>query len=177
MERFFSLNNLPNGLSLLRLGLSPLLLLVPQEYLVFLFVPLAVSDALDGFLARILKAQTQLGRVLDPLADKVMLTCGLYVCSFRLGFAPEGFFYAVLLRDLFLLAGGALVAGLKGSVPSSRPAGKLFTLLLSLYVVVCLMEICCEWLLWLCAGALIVSWLDYTLYGYRALKSQTSSLS
>ncbi|MEJ5339881.1 MAG: CDP-alcohol phosphatidyltransferase family protein [Aquificaceae bacterium] len=171
------LSNLPNLLSLIRLTLSPLLLFIPQEYLLLLFLPLALSDALDGFLARKLKAQTELGRVLDPLADKVMLLCGLFVCTFKLHLIPQALLYAVLARDLFLLLGGAILAGRNKSVPQARAPGKAFTFTLSLFILLCLGGFFSEPILWATIIMLFLSWADYFLFGLRALRSQTSSLS
>ena len=70
--------NIPNFLSLLRIILVPLLVifLINKAFLkaLILFTALGVTDALDGFLARILKQQTVLGSYLDPIADKILIT-------------------------------------------------------------------------------------------------------
>jgi phosphatidylglycerophosphate synthase len=63
--------NLPNALSLLRLILSAVVLVVPQSFLFPLICTAAMSDVLDGFLARVLHATSRFGTALDPLADKV----------------------------------------------------------------------------------------------------------
>ena len=66
--------NIPNFLSLLRIILVPLLVifLINKAFLkaLVLFTALGVTDALDGFLARILKQQTVLGSYLDPSPTK-----------------------------------------------------------------------------------------------------------
>ncbi len=175
MGKSFLLTNLPNLLSFARLVLSPLLVFVSQEYILFLFFPLALSDALDGFLARKLRAQTELGKVLDPLADKVMLLCGLFVCTFKLQTIPQSFLYAVLARDLFLLVGGALLTSRHGKVPSSRLLGKAFTFILSLHIALCIIGISSSFVLLISLLMLFLSWIDYALFGLRNLKSQTSS--
>ncbi len=177
MERSTLLTNLPNLLSFARLTLSPLLLIVPQEHLLLLFLPLAFSDALDGFLARRLRAKTELGKVLDPLADKVMLLCGLLVCTIRMQLIPSTLLYAVLARDMFLLLGGLLLTSKNRTVPASRPLGKAFTFSLSLLIMLCILGFLSEMLLWATLLLLMLSWTDYALFGLRNLKSQTSSLA
>ncbi|NJO36846.1 MAG: phosphoglycerate kinase [Rhizobiales bacterium] len=71
--------NVPNLISLLRLAAVPLVVwLIANERLsaaFWLFVAAGVSDALDGYLARVLRQRTKLGAYLDPLADKMLLVC------------------------------------------------------------------------------------------------------
>lgn len=68
---------IPNLLSLLRMGLTPLFLVAVvggrpfQALLVFAIA--GITDALDGFLARALAQQSRLGAYLDPIADKMLL--------------------------------------------------------------------------------------------------------
>ncbi len=174
MERSCLLTNLPNLLSFLRLILSPLLLLVGEDYLVLIFLPLALSDALDGFLARKLRAQTELGKMLDPVADKVMILCGLIVCTFKLQVIPKAFFYAVLARDLFLLVGGAILTSRNGSVPPARLLGKAFTFTLSLFIILCLVGFPSQFMLCVSVLMLSLSWIDYAFSGLKRLRSQTS---
>jgi CDP-diacylglycerol--glycerol-3-phosphate 3-phosphatidyltransferase len=77
--------NLPNSLTLLRIGLAVALFVTLSfheqcGYLVsiVLFVVAAATDWLDGFLARRLNLVTPLGRILDPFADKLII-CGTFV--------------------------------------------------------------------------------------------------
>jgi cardiolipin synthase len=80
---FSEVMNLPNLVSLTRLLLSPLMLFLEFPQAIALFILLALTDALDGFLARRLKQETDLGKVLDPLADKTLLLLALYVFTYR----------------------------------------------------------------------------------------------
>ncbi|MCS6998012.1 MAG: CDP-alcohol phosphatidyltransferase family protein [Aquificaceae bacterium] len=167
----------PNLLSLSRLLLSPMLLFLQEELLALFFLTLALSDAFDGFLARKLKAQTELGKVLDPLADKVMLLCGLFLCVYKLRGLPEWLFYLSLLRDLFLLFGATLLT-LKGrGVPSARLVGKAHTFFLSLLLFLCMLGLPVEGLSFLALMLLIASWFDYLSVGLKKFRNQTSSLS
>ncbi len=163
--------NLPNLISLTRLFLSPFILFAPESFIAVFFFLLAFSDALDGFLARRLKMQTQLGKVLDPLADKVMILCGLYVCTLRLELLPKSLLYLTLLRDAFILLGSALLIMKRKLIPSARYFGKAFTLFLSLLIVLCMLGVSMQVLLWLVFFLLLASWIDYALLGLKILRS------
>lgn len=72
--------NLPNLLSLLRMGLVPLFVIAitrgEMGKALAIFVVAGVTDALDGFIARFWDQQTTLGTFLDPAADKLLMTAG-----------------------------------------------------------------------------------------------------
>ena len=76
--RFNSYRSAPNLLTLLRICLMPFLVaaMLENQYRLgfILFVAAGLTDALDGFLARILKQRTMLGEYLDPVADKLLLS-------------------------------------------------------------------------------------------------------
>ena len=75
---------LPNILTLARIGLAPVIALLPfiegywPKVIAFvIFVAAALSDVLDGYLARSRKQITDLGKLLDPAADKLLLVATL----------------------------------------------------------------------------------------------------
>ena len=72
--------NIPNSLTFLRIGLIPVFVLVfyaplawSQQLACLIFVAAALTDMLDGYLARKLRQTSQLGAFLDPVADKLMI--------------------------------------------------------------------------------------------------------
>jgi CDP-diacylglycerol--glycerol-3-phosphate 3-phosphatidyltransferase len=72
--------NLPNGLTVARIVVTPAIAALPFVESVWarlaafvLFLAAAISDWFDGYLARVRKQETDLGRILDPLADKLLL--------------------------------------------------------------------------------------------------------
>lgn len=164
-------NNLPNLLSFCRLLLSPFMFFLSEKLLPFFFLLLAISDALDGLLARRLKLKTELGKVLDPLADKVMILCGLSLCVFKLKTLPPWLLYLTLLRDLFLVLGSTLLIFKNKSVPGARPFGKAFTFYLSLLVFISMIILLPSLLLWPAFLLLFLSWLDYVFIGIRRFRS------
>jgi cardiolipin synthase len=103
-----ALRHIPNGISLLRLFLVlPIALLIIEENHIGAFLLLAISglsDGLDGFVARRYGWISAFGKVIDPLADKVMimtttLTLGL------LGQFPMMLMVLIIVKDLTILGG------------------------------------------------------------------------
>ena len=68
---------IPNLLSIIRIFLMyPLLTFISEEnflFALYIFAIAAATDGLDGYLARVMDWQTDLGKILDPIADKVLL--------------------------------------------------------------------------------------------------------
>jgi cardiolipin synthase (CMP-forming) len=103
----------PNALTLLRLFMVPvvvLLLLAHSDGLAAAFFVLAAAtDFLDGRLAR-RAGPTRLGRILDPLADRLMLSSVAVVLAVR-GLLPAWAVAILVGRDLLILAGRVVVGG------------------------------------------------------------------
>ncbi len=103
-----SLRGLPNLITVMRILLvAPVLwLLVEKRFApaLALFVVAGASDAVDGFLAKQFGWTSQLGAILDPLADKLlMVTC--YLALGWLDLLPWWLVSAVILRDVVILCG------------------------------------------------------------------------
>ncbi len=118
--------NLPNKLTLARLVLVALLLVlltVPFPYAMSLallvFIVASVSDYLDGYLARRVYGESAFGRLMDPLADKVMV-CAAFVSFVDLGLVPAYIVVIIISRE-FLVTGLRLLAVEKREI---IPAGK-----------------------------------------------------
>ncbi len=105
-----NLSFLPNLLCLLRLLLVyPVALGILRgdfPFVLALFFVAAFTDGLDGFLAKTFRWTSELGRYLDPLADKVLLVT-VYLCLSWVGLVPWWLTLTVLGRDL-VIAGGAV---------------------------------------------------------------------
>ncbi|MEO8433789.1 MAG: CDP-alcohol phosphatidyltransferase family protein [Pyrinomonadaceae bacterium] len=125
---------IPNLLTMFRMVLIPIFvsLLFYQKFLLALavFVLAGVTDGLDGLLARRFSQESQLGTVLDPIADKLMLVTSFIVLSMRGVFptplpahlpVPFWVTIAVISRDVFILVGAAainIMTGFRGFRPS-----------------------------------------------------------
>ncbi|HKG60599.1 MAG TPA: CDP-alcohol phosphatidyltransferase family protein [Pyrinomonadaceae bacterium] len=124
----------PNLLTVFRMVLIPVFvsLLFYQRFILALgiFVLAGVTDGLDGLLARRFNQKSQLGTILDPIADKLMLVTSFVVLSMRSVFPqplpshlpiPFWVTVAVISRDVFILVGAAainIVTGFRGFRPS-----------------------------------------------------------
>ncbi|CAA0125500.1 CDP-diacylglycerol--glycerol-3-phosphate 3-phosphatidyltransferase [Halioglobus japonicus] len=102
------LQYLPNCLTFSRLLLAvPLGLLILREqydWALVIGVVAGVTDALDGFFARRLNALSRFGAILDPIADKVLITV-TFVCLAAVDVVPWYLSIAVIARDLIIVTG------------------------------------------------------------------------
>lgn len=128
----FRLRFIPNALCILRM-----LLVVPVTWLLikrefdttlWLFAFAAATDGLDGFLAKRCGWTSELGKILDPLADKILLV-GTYITLAVIGLVPVWLAVVVVGRDIVITAGAILYNAIYG-YPNGRPTGisKLNTL-------------------------------------------------
>jgi cardiolipin synthase len=124
----------PNMLTVFRMVLIPVFvtLLFYQRFSLALavFILAGFTDGLDGLLARRFGQQSQLGTVLDPIADKLMLVTAFIVLSMRSIFpqplpnhlpVPFWVTVAVISRDVFIIVGAAainMMTGFRGFRPS-----------------------------------------------------------
>lgn len=103
---------IPNLITIFRIILVPVfvMLFIDQRFgaalLVFLIA--GMSDGLDGFLARVLRQRSQLGALLDPIADKLLLITAYFCLGFE-GLIPNWLAVLVISRDLMIVGGLALL--------------------------------------------------------------------
>jgi len=125
---------LPNLLTVVRMALVPVFvsLLFYQKFVLALviFIVAGVTDALDGLLARRFHQQSPLGRILDPIADKMMLVTSFVVLSMRGVYpipvpkhlpVPFWVTITVISRDVFIMISAAainMVSGFRAFRPS-----------------------------------------------------------
>ncbi len=117
-----SLHWLPNAISLLRIALvGPILWLVVDDRFVLaliLFWVAGFSDGLDGYLAKRFNWHTRIGALLDPIADKLLVS-GLFITLAATGEVPVWLAAAVILRDVVIVAGATAYNFLVGPVHGS----------------------------------------------------------
>jgi cardiolipin synthase len=118
------MRHLPNLICLFRIALiAPLLLAMRdgrQAAVLLLFTAAAVSDGLDGYLAKRFGWTSQLGRILDPVADKLLLV-SVFLAAAWLDIAPWWVAAVAIARDL-VIAGGALIYRLWFGPLHGRPS-------------------------------------------------------
>jgi cardiolipin synthase len=100
--------SIPNLLTLLRIGLVPVFnyYFLKGDYgrALFFFVVAGFTDFFDGILARLLKARTPLGAVLDPAADKLLMAVTFIVLAVA-GALPIWMPVLVFAKDLYVVCG------------------------------------------------------------------------
>ncbi|WP_082234132.1 CDP-diacylglycerol--glycerol-3-phosphate 3-phosphatidyltransferase [Halobacillus massiliensis] len=136
--------NLPNKITLSRIALIPvfiILMSVPFEWGTLrmgeeelpvshlagavLFILASTTDWIDGYIARKYNLVTNLGKFLDPLADKLLVSAAL-ILLVEIGLAPAWIVIAIISRE-FAVTGLRLVAAGEGSVLAASQMGKLKT--------------------------------------------------
>ena len=108
--------NAANQLTLLRMGMAPLLVVLVLQrrmgWALGVFVVAAATDALDGLIARLGGQQTTLGAMLDPVADKVLLTSAFIALTWVGSLPvriPAWLTVVVLSRDAIIVVSVAIV--------------------------------------------------------------------
>lgn len=106
------MKQIPNLLTLSRLILAPYLfyLMTRADYAAVIpwFIVIAITDSLDGYLARKLDAGSRLGAYLDPIADKLLLSGSFLVLAIT-GAIDTWIAVVVLGRDVLILAGAGVL--------------------------------------------------------------------
>ena len=174
--------NIPNLFTLLRIILVPIVVifLIQGSFVKALgaFVAAALTDALDGFLARTLGQQTALGAYLDPIADKALLASSFVTLSV-LSIIPGWLTVIVISRDIIILL-GILVLTMLSIEVKIRPTvvSKITTAVQLVTVLMVLSDRCFPayvhqaWLIALygvTALFTVVSGLDYMIRGQKLI--------
>lgn len=173
--------NLPNLITLMRILLIPFFLLallsrIPYGELLAtaIFVLGAASDGVDGYIARKTGQVTTVGKLMDPLADKLLVAAAL-VALVELGVLSTWVVLVILGRE-FAVTGLRAVAAADGVVIAAGPLGKLKTALQIIAIVTVLMghlpaqELLRQIAPWMMALAVVVTLLSGLDYGLRYLR-------
>jgi cardiolipin synthase len=136
MSKYFIF--IPNFLSILRIALIYPILesLLSKDFIMSLtfFAIASLTDALDGFLARRMNWQTELGKILDPVADKLLLTGTIFILWVS-EYIPLYIFIIFFSRDVAILVGAAIKMTLiESNAPLPNILGKLTTALQIAYI-------------------------------------------
>jgi len=176
----------PNQLTFLRLAFLPLFLISVYydhyDWALGILCAAALSDALDGLLARRLNQKTALGAYLDPIADKLLLSSSFFVLALK-GKVSWWVTILVLSRDVLMLATALvilLVVGYRPLPPTFY--GKLCTVVQIVFVftVVLLavfpgeaLELLRRYLVYATVGLTVFSGLHYSFVVARRLSRPT----
>lgn len=133
--------NLPNQLTVLRLFLTLLFVLfmsfehpIPYFFGYIVFTIAAITDYYDGKIARQYGLITNFGKLLDPVADKVLMVAGFLVLMTIPELRIPAWTITVILAREYLVTGARSLAAAEGSVIAANNQGKIKTILQMVYV-------------------------------------------
>jgi CDP-diacylglycerol--glycerol-3-phosphate 3-phosphatidyltransferase len=176
--------NLPNSLTSLRIALIPFLMVAllsnfhNHEWIAFgLFLFATLTDTVDGVLARKINAVTELGQLLDPIADKLLMTAA-FICLVGSGHIPAWMAVVIIGREISV-TGFRAIAAAKGVIIAASWPGKI-KMQLETYTIALLIlgrailgkfTVVPQVLLWLTMGMAVYSAAEYFIkYGPALVK-------
>ena len=174
--------NLANKLTMLRILMIPVFIAVlvyskdrdiVYRYIALgIFIIASVTDALDGYVARKYNMITDFGKLMDPLADKILVSSALIILI-ELGSISSWIVSIVIARE-FIISGIRLIATEKNIIIAASPLGKLKTVSQMLSVILMLLSIeaisfITDISIWLMCILSVVSLLDYIIKNKKVL--------
>ena len=136
--------NLPNKLTLARVIAVPFFIIAflfgGYPVALILFIAASITDYFDGKIARSQNLVTNFGKIMDPLADKVLVYSAL--CLFIEAGLIEAWMLIIILAREFAVAGMRTVAASEGRVLAAGMSGKIKTVLQMIAVILMLLGLC-----------------------------------
>jgi cardiolipin synthase len=106
------------------------------EISIIYFIVASITDGLDGFIARKMNWQTELGTLLDPVADKILLSGSIFILWLN-QYIPFYIFVIFFSRDVAILLGAAIrMSVIESDTPTPNFLGKLTTTLQIIYIAI-----------------------------------------
>jgi len=160
------------------ISLSRVLVVIPVIYIhihnnyeintaiVLLIAYGVLSDYLDGLVARKRDEISELGKVLDPIADKLMAFF-LFLYTVMLGWIPVWYFAMGVSRDLMIMAGSGYIKRKRGKVAMSIMSGKISVNVMAIYWISVFFfrdaEVIHFWFMIASVAIMIYSFIDYVI--------------
>jgi cardiolipin synthase len=175
--------NVPNALTLLRVLLTPLFAIFLINgffnHALLVFAIAALTDAVDGLIARFFHQKTTLGAFLDPAADKLLLVTAFLTLAIQ-ALIPNWLAVIVISRDIVILFGVALVT-ITGRTLEPNPS--MLSKITTVGQLACVISVLLgynlsrpdgvqETLFWFTAGMTVISGLHYIYMGLNILNEE-----
>jgi len=176
--------SIPNILTVIRILLTPIFVIaiIKKAYILSLliFAIAAITDALDGLIARYLNQRTELGAQLDPIADKLLLSSS-YICLAVTHQIPNWLTVIVISRDVIILMGITICYISNGHVPinpsfvsKATTLFQLLTITIALFNEYYSLTIILNLFCWTTAILTIISGLHYVVIGMKLLHEESN---
>ncbi len=178
--------NIPNILTVFRILLTPFFVIFLLKdlfsFALLVFTIAAISDGIDGLLARYLNQKTVLGAYLDPIADKLLLTAA-FVSLALLKIVPSWLTVIVISRDILIMLGIAVFSITNINIeikPSLVSKCTTVAQLSTIFLVLLDPEIPGAYIIklslyWLTAGLTITSGLHYMYIGLNIIQDASAN--
>ena len=127
-------------------------------YAALLMLLAAVTDYLDGYFARKFDEVSELGKIVDPLADKIAVIL-IAVTLYLTGEIPPYLFWLIVVRDIVIFLGGIYISNKVGKVLPSNMLGKIAVFIIGIYLLAVVL------------GVKEIGWLNSALIGATILIS------
>ena len=175
--------NLANRITILRILLIPFfiasVLYSKLEIAILIFIIASITDGIDGYIARTRGQRTELGKILDPIADKLLILSALICLSVAKSIPPNLKLppyvpIIIISRDAIIVLGVLLIYFIKGHLEvKPTTVSKVTTFFQMLTVVAILLRSGFSPLIWnIAVGFTIVSGVNYFIKGSRILNAK-----
>ena len=174
---------IPNVLSIFRILLVPVFIIVVLSdtqnanlYGMLVFILAGITDILDGQIARKYNCTSVLGKILDPLADKMMVASAL-VCASIKGLVPLWLSIIYVVKELIQGIGGFMFYNKVKDMMPSNWLGKAATVMFYLTIFSAFMftgmpELVKDIMVFICAGFVLATLIVYVRIGVKLAKKQ-----
>ncbi len=168
--------NLPNAFSLLRLILALPTSIAVWHHQTYLAVSLGVfamlTDYLDGYFARKYNQISEIGKILDPLADKVMVISLILILAIQERI-PLWITVMIFSRDILIMLGGIYLKKKLGYVVPSNKTGKWTVLFIALYIIYKTLDFTFfeNYIIAFIALMVVISFVQYLLRAIKLLRN------
>jgi len=131
----------------------------------------ALTDWLDGFVARKRNEVTELGKIIDPLADKITIGA-IIIRLYMVGEIPEYYFFLIIGRDLLIFIGGVIVSKMIGKILPSNILGKITVSMIGMVILLIALEMSRTSYVFqfFYYGSIILIIVSFFAYVYRAVE-------
>lgn len=142
-----------------------------NELILFFIILAFLSDITDGFLARKLNQVSELGKIIDPFADKTLVTIIVFF-FWKLNYVDNIYFIIIVLRDILILFGGIFVSKLTNKILMSDYIGKITVFSIGLFFIIVLLGFNKDYFIYyfFYYFSLFMSFVSLINYGLKAIK-------